>query len=237
MTVPAAAPKEGSAKSEQHKQLAGQTAPTASAVKSEGTAGVTVAPPPGETRKKVFFYAGAHGISTPFYGSDGISVHAENKSGLKAREEFVVMAPWRCGGGPSFFGSNLQVPTPTLDATGLTKEEILAVLNDTDEVLLARSSCCWKFGYLGPIAIALWWIDAILAQCKSGIVRLFCVEPALSKVEAILKRHNEENLNSKGCTVSMIRGHHRVETYNGGFTHKMYFPTWILQFACNDQLV
>ena len=147
------------------------------------------------------------------------------------------MPPWRCGGGPSFFGSNLQVPTPTLDSTGLTKEEILTVLNDIDKVLLARASCCWKLGYLGPIAPVVWWLDAILAQCKTGIVRLFCVEPALSKVEAILKRHNEETLNSKGCTVSMIRGHNCVETTLNLYTHKMYFPTWVLQFACEDQLV
>ena len=124
---------------------------------------------------------------------------------------------------------NMEISEEILTKTGLSEQDIMSVLKDVDQLLQKRSRCCWNWCWLGPIYFLIVWFDMMLMQCKVSITKYLCYEPALKKIqEEILQEHNQF-LESKRCTVSMIRGgyYQRVGVSNRS---EMWHDTWVLKF-------
>jgi hypothetical protein len=103
-----------------------------------------------------------------------------------------------CDGTSQFMGLNDRQPIPldTLQASGLTQDDINGVIRDVSACVTARASCCWKFRYLGPLCVVIGWLDMTFAQCSCGIVRCCCAEPAIAELKEI-QNQTPENTNLK----------------------------------------
>mmetsp|Transcript_16714 Transcript_16714/g.24766 ORF Transcript_16714/g.24766 Transcript_16714/m.24766 type:complete len:232 (+) Transcript_16714:727-1422(+) len=139
----------------------------------------------------------------------------------------VEMNTMVCCGNNRLDLDGMEISSEILTKTGLSEEDIRSVLRDVDQLLKKRSRCCWNWCWLGPIYFLILWLDAILMQCKVGITKYLCYEPAIKKIEEILEEHNQF-LKSKRCTVSMVRGGFYVRSIsNHG---KVWHDTWVLKF-------
>jgi len=115
--------------------------------------------------------------------------------------QMVVMKPCVCLGFNNL-DVEANIPKETITKSGLSEEEIRAVMRDVSE-LLKRKSCCWKWGWLGPIMLVIWWLDMFLQQCHCGITLFLCQRPAMEEVKNILRDHNER-LKGK-CILSLLK--------------------------------
>ena len=116
----------------------------------------------------------------------------------------------------------------TITTSGLSEEEIKAVMRDVSEVLKRKSSCCWKWGWLGPFMLIIWWLDMFCQQCHMGITLFLCQRPAMKEVKKILEEHNK--LLKGKCILSLLGGEVMITSFTGTCTNRVYFDSWLIEF-------
>ena len=161
------------------------------------------------------FYVGMDDVSKPF---------------LEPPDEFppvdmVVMKPCVCLGFNNL-DDEAEIPMETITMSGLTEEEIRTVMRDVSEVLERKSSCCWKWGWLGPIMLVIWWLDMILQQWHMGITLFLCQRPAMEEVKKILRKHNK--LLKGKCTLSIVQDECTATTFTDTM-NTIYFDSWLIE--------
>mmetsp|Transcript_31784 Transcript_31784/g.46740 ORF Transcript_31784/g.46740 Transcript_31784/m.46740 type:complete len:207 (-) Transcript_31784:128-748(-) len=171
---------------------------------------------------KVFFVA--HGSENgPFIGEREMQ---------EERKPYIVASTCSCRTHLFLNDGSCEIP-PVLTSSGVTDKEIRALLVEVSDIWAERSSCCWRWGYLGPIFLVVWWLDQILLQCRLGLTKFICIFPFYRKVDAILEKHNK-TWKSRGCIVSLVRDEHVVDIpyWNSSVFKHQYFEAWCLQFEC-----
>ena len=146
--------------------------------------------------------------------------------------DMVVMKPFVCGGNSSFDLHSQQsgeIPAETLQMSGLSEQDVRGIIADVSEVITRRASCCWKFGWTGPLFPVIVWLDMIFAQCSCGIVRYFCHPSAMEEVSSVLNRHNAA-LQSKGCTLSV--DNQEMDFSNPTSFTSLNFDCWVIKATC-----
>ena len=141
--------------------------------------------------------------------------------------QMVVMKPCVCLGFNNL-DVDANIPKETITKSGLSEEDIRAVMRDVSELLERKSSCCWKWGWLGPIMLVIWWLDMFLQQCHCGITLFLCQRPAMEEVKNVLREHNER-LKGK-CILSLLEGEVMTTSFSGTCTNKVYFDSWLIEF-------
>ena len=182
----------------------------------------------------VVFFIGCNAVSNPVplpqnQGEWAQCIHSFLSSPPVDR---CVLKPEVCDGASEFMGvvGRQPIPQDVLQASALAEDDINGVIRDVSECITGRASCCWKFGYLGPLCCVIGWLDISLAQCSCGIVRCCCAEPAIAEVKEIVERHNQA-LAQKGCMMSVAES--ELEIFMAGSCRTLYYPAFLIQAVCN----
>ncbi len=115
------------------------------------------------------FHIGSNHVTNPIY--PGYPMSTED-SGFS----YVTLKPCVCCG-MNEFRSDSVIPAQTVAASGLTEEDIRSVMREVSAALARRTSCCWKWGWLGPIMLIIWWLDIFTnANCGCSLNQsvMFC---------------------------------------------------------------
>lgn len=162
------------------------------------------------------FYIGCNAVSKP---------HSERDPWPPV--DMVTMKPCVCNGFNNLKADS-KIPYESLAATGLSEAEVRSVMREVSDELASRSRCCWKWGFLGPIMLIIWWLDVILQQCGCGITMCLCQWPAMNAVTRILASLSD-TLRKKGCELSLVQSSMGVR---GANFQNVYFDVWLIQVAC-----
>eukprot|EP00420_Gonyaulax_spinifera_P032742 CAMPEP_0197879014 /NCGR_PEP_ID=MMETSP1439-20131203/7236_1 /TAXON_ID=66791 /ORGANISM="Gonyaulax spinifera, Strain CCMP409" /LENGTH=185 /DNA_ID=CAMNT_0043498489 /DNA_START=111 /DNA_END=668 /DNA_ORIENTATION=- len=174
------------------------------------------------------FYIGARAVSTPFTTVPD-----------QPPVDMVVMKPCVCCGFNSL-DADSEIPQASLAASGLSEEEVRDAMKEVSDVLKRRTCCCWRWGFCGPIMCFIWWLDMCTQQCKCGLTKCCCQDPALREIDEVLEEHSQK-LQSKGVKMSRLASGIAAVTQSLDDTgvplilvrseHKVYFDTWLIQVA------
>lgn len=150
----------------------------------------------------------------------------------------VIMKPCVCMGFNSLDDES-EIPEDSLRASGLTEEDVREVMESISEVLTRRTRCCWYWCLCCPCVPCIWWLDMCTQQCKCGLTKSLCQDPALKEIDSVLEEANDRfgrkgvEFARVGDTLAVTTVTHRTsfELLDVGHTNTVYFDGWLIRVS------